>query len=191
MSLAANFRLRLRGGLYYAVWYDSRAKQTRKSSLHTRDRGDADKLFAAFVASASDKAPWAASLNPDPKTVEWWARRMCRRARENAKAKNRFYDLRWEDVAKLILLQRSCCAVTGYPFSFNRDKRRNPFAPSLDQIAAGQGYTLPNIRLTLVLVNTAMNAWGDDPLLDLLDFVKWKSVQPLTQEIILSAKKTT
>lgn len=47
-------------------------------------------------------------------------------------------------------------------------KRRNPFAPSLDQVDPGTGYTAWNIRVVSVIVNTAMNEWGEEPLMRLI-----------------------
>lgn len=87
---------------------------------------------------------------------------MCRRARENAKAKKRLYSLIPEYVEDLLALQNYRCAVSGMLLS-NREFHRNPFAPSLDQTVPGQGYTVENVRIVAVIVNTAMNGWGEEP----------------------------
>jgi hypothetical protein len=67
-------------------------------------------------------------------------------------------------------LWRRCggrCEVSGIPFSLERaDKKfaRRPWAPSLDQIRAGHGYKMDNVRVVCIAVNYAMNQWGEDVL---------------------------
>lgn len=60
-------------------------------------------------------------------------------------------------------LEAGFCEVTGLPFEFGKPKgrsRRNPYCPSIDQIAAGNGYTETNSRVVLVAVNLALCDWG-------------------------------
>jgi hypothetical protein len=92
---------------------------------------------------------------------------MCKRARENAKAKNRPYGITPQFVERLMAEQGYCCAVSGIVFD-DKFSYRNPFAPSLDQIRPGAGYLPGNVRVVLVIVNTAMNGWGEEPLLRLI-----------------------
>lgn len=70
------------------------------------------------------------------------------------------FDLTLEWVAERILAGR--CEVTEIPFDFSKSKhtRRNPFAPSVDQIVAGTGYTKQNCRVVLVALNLALAEWG-------------------------------
>jgi hypothetical protein len=57
-----------------------------------------------------------------------------------------------------------CCEVSGHVFTTDRVERalvKRPFAPSLDQIVPGGGYTQANTRVVCVLVNFAMGEWGE------------------------------
>jgi hypothetical protein len=58
--------------------------------------------------------------------------------------------------------------VTGLPFEFAGSLYR-PFAPSLDRINAAQGYSLGNVRLVAVIVNAALNQWGDAAFWKMVD----------------------
>ena len=63
------------------------------------------------------------------------------------------------------------CAVTGIPFSFERDGRghgyRNPFVPSLDQILPGKGYTPENTQVVVWTYNAAKGAASHEDVLTL------------------------
>lgn len=58
------------------------------------------------------------------------------------------------------------CEVTGISLTtqINAQGERffSPFNPSLDQIKAGQGYTESNTRIVCVMVNLALNKFGDE-----------------------------
>jgi hypothetical protein len=59
------------------------------------------------------------------------------------------------------------CEVSGIPFTLERAPKRfarRPWAPSIDQIQAGKGYGLDNLRVVCIAVNFAMNHWGEDVL---------------------------
>jgi hypothetical protein len=99
---------------------------------------------------------------------------MCKRARENAKQKNRIYDLEPEYIRGLLEKQRYRCAVTHIEL-YLTGERRCPWAPSLDQIMPGAGYTENNVRVVAMIVNTAMNGWGAEVLLDFLSRVGLRS----------------
>jgi integrase len=43
-----------RGGIAYACWYDAKALRTKRLSLHTREAGEAQARFAAFLAEGPD-----------------------------------------------------------------------------------------------------------------------------------------
>jgi hypothetical protein len=57
------------------------------------------------------------------------------------------------------------CAVTGIPLTTNLTpygaRFHHPFNPSIDQIKAGKGYTMDNTRIVAVMVNLALNKFGD------------------------------
>lgn len=163
-----------RGNHYYVFWYDSKVQEVRRRSLRTCDADLAKYRMDAFAEGRDPnvevvKHPWAA-----------WARRMCKRARENAKQKNRPYSLDPKEILEVMERQDMCCAVTGIPFS-NEKRHRNPFAPSLDQIKAGAGYTSDNVRVVLTIVNTAMNMWGAQPLFRMISETRFPSSWPETR----------
>ena len=62
--------------------------------------------------------------------------------------------------------QSGRCAVTGIELTTERNpvgvRFSNPFNPSLDKINADLGYTQENTRLVCVMVNLALNRFGDD-----------------------------
>ena len=62
------------------------------------------------------------------------------------------------------ILERGVCQVSGIPFDYGKHPttRRNPLGPSIDQIVAGQGYTLENSRVVLTALNLALCEWGVD-----------------------------
>lgn len=62
------------------------------------------------------------------------------------------------------ILEHGVCQVSGLPFDYGKHPttRRNPFGPSIDQIVAGEGYTLKNSRVVLTALNLALCEWGVD-----------------------------
>lgn len=63
-----------------------------------------------------------------------------------------------------------CCAFSGLPFDFQvigNGQAKRPFAPSLDRIDRHQPYRRDNVRLVIAVANFAMNAWGDEPVLQM------------------------
>ena len=52
--------------------------------------------------------------------------------------------------------------------------RSRPFAPSLDRIDRHKPYRRDNVRLVVSIANFAMNAWGDEPLLQLASALQRK-----------------
>jgi len=153
------FWLGRRGGVWYRFWYDSLTRETWRMSLKTRDEATAIAKNEALLRGAS----------PDVDAPAWrvWALRMCKRARENAKQKGRVYALSPSFVEELMRRQGYRCAVTGVAFD-SGFKYRNPFGPSLDQMKPGGGYTETNVRVVAMIVNTAMNGWGEEPLYRLI-----------------------
>lgn len=159
-----------RNGWWYVYWHDTVLARTKRRALKVRDQGAAELLLTQFLR-AGRSVP-ATKLPPAADPWLWMARRMCKRAKENAKAKGRPYYLTPEFVLQLLQEQRFCCAVSGVPLALPT-KKRDPWAPSLDQIAPGEGYTITNVRIVCMLVNTAMNGWGELPLIELMR--KWRA----------------
>jgi uncharacterized protein with gpF-like domain len=75
------------------------------------------------------------------------------------------FDVDIEFIQELYEKQSGKCVLTGIDFeigegSFRKSYRR-PFAPSIDRIDCKQGYTKNNIRIVCVIVNIALNDFGD------------------------------
>ncbi len=68
-----------------------------------------------------------------------------------------------QDILDLYEIQNKKCLLTNIDFSLERKgrKNKNPFAPSIDRINSEKGYTKNNIRLVCVIVNLALNNFGD------------------------------
>lgn len=63
-------------------------------------------------------------------------------------------------------LENGVCEITGIPFDYSciGRSKKNPFAPSIDRINNGIGYTKNNTRLTLWAVNLMHGEMTDDQL---------------------------
>lgn len=97
-----------RNGVHYVVWYDANTRRVNRQSLGVTDPRAAEIAFEAWKTArgpeyktpAGESAEWA-----------WWAQRMCRRARENAKAKGRPFAITPDLVAQRMARQGYVCAV--------------------------------------------------------------------------------
>lgn len=87
-------------------------------------------------------------------------------AQDRAKRANLPFTITREWVTNQWEIQQGKCKVTGIPITLNvnenGEKFYAPFNPSLDQIHAGRGYTPENTRLICVIVNLALNKFGDE-----------------------------
>lgn len=92
-----------------------------------------------------------------------WIVNLAREARKRAARKSLLFDLTIPQLGTLVRRADDRCEVSGLPFVHEPgDFRRRPFAPSLDRIDSGQGYTYSNVRIVCCCVNAALNEWGDD-----------------------------
>ncbi|HEY5268226.1 MAG TPA: hypothetical protein VII94_03780 [Candidatus Saccharimonadales bacterium] len=59
--------------------------------------------------------------------------------------------------------QNGKCSLTGIKFNLDKSdtSAKRPFAPSIDRINCNEGYTKNNVRLVLLVVNLALNDFGD------------------------------
>lgn len=64
-------------------------------------------------------------------------------------------------------LNRGYCEVTGLPFIVDCNAIKNPWAPSLDQIRPGQGYTPENTQVVVWIYNVAKGSWAHGDVLKL------------------------
>ena len=68
-------------------------------------------------------------------------------------------------------VDEGCCAVSGVPFCYEftgeGKQKRRPFAPSLDQINPGKGYTPENTQVVVSIYNYAKNNFEHEDVLRL------------------------
>jgi predicted molibdopterin-dependent oxidoreductase YjgC len=61
--------------------------------------------------------------------------------------------------------QNGKCKLTNIDFTFKlkeTQKNFNPFNPSIDRIDSSKGYTKDNVRIVCVIVNLALNEFGEE-----------------------------
>lgn len=78
------------------------------------------------------------------------------------------------DIDELLVNQDWRCAISNAPLAAPKsggEYRRHPFGPSLDRVNPEFGYVRSNIRVVCNMVNTAINEWGLDNFIKLLDAV--------------------
>jgi hypothetical protein len=120
---------------------------------------------------------------PNKDSPPKWARTLVsaansrNRARE-AKEQRSIEQFSMADLAAVWEECRGCCAVSGLAFGLQIvgcGQAKRPFAPSLDRIDRHKPYQRDNVRLVVSIANFAMNAWGDEPLLQLASALHKKS----------------
>lgn len=70
-----------------------------------------------------------------------------------------FIEKMWHD-------QQGKCAITSIPFVIPQDRtcgKGTPFAPSINRIDCSKGYTPDNVRIVCLIVNYALNEFGEAP----------------------------
>jgi len=91
-------------------------------------------------------------------------------ARGRAKAKQADFDIDIEFMYELFNKNNGRCALTNIEFTYTAgtgegaNRNYHPFNPSLDKIDPNGSYTRDNVRIVLVAVNIALNAFGEDVL---------------------------
>lgn len=86
-------------------------------------------------------------------------------ARGRAKKNNLPIDIDLNFLLDMFEQQNRKCKLTNLDFTFEireSGKHFNPFNPSIDKINPNGGYTKDNVRLICVIVNLALNQFGED-----------------------------
>ena len=87
-------------------------------------------------------------------------------ARSRAKKSKLEFDLSREWVVNE--LNRGTCAVTGIPFDLNvghGSDVHNKYAPTIDRINPGRGYTKDNCQVVIYAYNTAKGQWSHEDVM--------------------------
>jgi hypothetical protein len=120
---------------------------------------------------ASDQAKHLHLVRATPDGKGFADLRNCfERIRRNARHREIVFNLTWDDVVMMWQRSRGRCEVSGIPFTFVKTGgfKNRPFAPSIDRINNGAGYSIENCRLVCVAVNAALNEWGMKTLLQVV-----------------------
>lgn len=153
-------KLQLKGGRYYYLQKrpDRRGYRWVGLSLEADELARQKQLLEAghdIEDVLGEKAPGA--------WIEKHVDLMHRRMRERAKAADIYCDLTGEHIKDLGNAQDWRCALTGIRFCLDRTEnaKARAFAPSIDRIESGKGYTKSNCRLVCVAMNLALNEFGE------------------------------
>ena len=89
-----------------------------------------------------------------------------RQSKVRSKTNGLEHSIDFEFVVSLWERQNGNCALTGIPMTLSRnppgEKFFQPWNPSLDKVDSSGGYTPDNVRLVCVMVNLALNKFGDE-----------------------------
>lgn len=112
------------------------------------------------------------TLRPTPGAIDNRYLLVFRSSRKTAPARNIPFELTPAEFEALVCRSQGMCELSGIPFRFESEHKRNPFCPSIDRIDCAKGYTAENTRLICAALNIAMNVWGLDVILEIADAVK-------------------
>jgi hypothetical protein len=88
-----------------------------------------------------------------------------RAAKERSSKKKLPFDITFDDVIKMFNDQQGYCSLSGMKLVTNETRESGsnfyPYAPSIDKLDPSKGYVLGNIRIVAVIVNLALNSFGD------------------------------
>lgn len=185
------------GAVWTSYWWDGRGRGMRDIPLGT----DLEAAKTAYLACERGEYPELPKQRPKrlkmvkkgqrrvfgPETwggVPDWAKRFYLNAEKRCLDDRKPFTLSIDDLRRAIARAEGKCEVTGVPFE---GTGKSPFAPSIDRIDSRRGYEASNIRVVCLLVNYAMNTWGEAPLLALIDHALRKRLENLCE----SAAATT
>ena len=92
--------------------------------------------------------------------------RLLRNAKASAKRRGLEFELTSDELEQMLARTGGCCEISGLPFDGVPPRgTQRPWAASIDRIDGSKGYTYRNCRLVCVIVNYAMNVWGEREVL--------------------------
>lgn len=109
------------------------------------------------------------------------------RSKERSIKKGLDFDLTYEAVSALMSAQKGLCALTEIEMNLTRSRagRSRPFAPSIDRIDNGRGYTMDNIRIVCAIANLARGDFSDAEFVAMCEGV----VQRVTANNLLKKRR--
>lgn len=113
----------------------------------------------ARLIAAEPTSTWRATVESDAGQAA--ILRLWKNAKSRAQSSGKTWALSREDLVDLVLASEGKCAVTGLAVSLSGSPR-DPYKASIDRIDNAIGYSRGNCRLTLMVVNIAMNVWGEN-----------------------------
>ena len=115
-------------------------------------------------------------INVDRGAFWTYCQQTARRAQHRSSARDLPCNIDPYVVDELLVLQEWRCAVSGIALAApGAESGRGPFGPSLDRIIPTLGYVRGNLRIVCNMVNFAMNEWGLENLLKLVEAMSAKS----------------
>lgn len=87
-------------------------------------------------------------------------------AQDRARASGREFSITLDWLVERFDRVGGVCEVTGVPLTLERnspgERFQKPFNPSLDRIDSNSGYISDNVRIVAVIVNLALNRFGEE-----------------------------
>lgn len=134
---------------------------------------------AYAAAMASKPVYYRKTARPRNERILILAKRFAAKAAEKAKYRaqksNQPCDITPKWIFEQLEKQNYKCLVTKKRFwSGGEFRSRDPYAPSIDRISPGGGYTKDNTRIVLLGLNVMILDWGFDVAKDIIDAVPEK-----------------
>lgn len=132
-------------------------KQYRET--HKERKNELYRVWRAKIGDEYKSKKYRYYSSVEGRTVE-----LVSRSKRRANAKKIEHTLTTDFVRKMWEQQNGCCALTGISFEIPQDRtcgKGTPFAPSIDRIDCSIGYIESNVRLVCLIVNYALNEFGE------------------------------
>lgn len=130
-----------------------------------------DPSFALRYRIASHGRDLKAKKLKRPVGAPPWLFDLAREARKRCARRLIEFSLSADDMVEMFSRANGRCEVTGLAFQHEKNdvSLYRPFAPSLDRIDPRAGYVAANVRLVCVIVNAALNQWGEGPFWTMIE----------------------
>lgn len=124
---------------------------------------------------------WSRNGPPQPDQTDYsvfwdFCKRVATNSRHRANLQRVPHTIDYHHLETLFREQKLCCAVSGLPFTRPGQEstkfRVDPFCPSVDRIIPSVGYVPGNVRIVCAAVNAALNEWGLETLMVVMDAIK-------------------